>query len=224
MPTIYRPFQSGQAAPPRRCMCEQRYRHRAENPYPFSTERSPRARDRASPGRRLQRREPPPCSRARQAADVRVQALERADLARRCPSDFGTRCGAGAPIKDRQKDQRSRTLLWCVQAHSLRRRCRAARDGRSVERYFETFARFFFYEDVFRTLEQLSRRHRLAVVSNIHTARAPSGVALFRQQYGDHDEHRASEKALRGLQAIPDAGLPHRKPFAADADEAYEAK
>src|SRR5215471_13058974 len=57
-----------------------------------------------------------------------------------------------------------------------------------------------------------------------HNVRAQSGVALLRQQHHDHDEHRAGEKALRGLLAVPDAGLPHRKPFASDGDEAYEVK
>jgi 2-haloacid dehalogenase len=40
-------------------------------------------------------------------------------------------------------------------------------DSRLVERYFQGFSRFFLYDDVVRTLDQLSRRHRLAVVSNI---------------------------------------------------------
>lgn len=40
-------------------------------------------------------------------------------------------------------------------------------DSRLIERYFESFPRFFLYEDVVRTLDQLSRRYRLAVVSNI---------------------------------------------------------
>ena len=40
-------------------------------------------------------------------------------------------------------------------------------DCRLIERYFESFPRFFLYEDVVRTLDQLSRRFRLAIVSNI---------------------------------------------------------
>jgi len=40
-------------------------------------------------------------------------------------------------------------------------------DGRLIDRYFESFPRFFLYEDVVRTLDRLSRHHRLAVVSNI---------------------------------------------------------
>ena len=40
-------------------------------------------------------------------------------------------------------------------------------DCRLIEGYFESFPRFSLYEDVVRTLDQLSRRHRLAVVSNI---------------------------------------------------------
>lgn len=40
-------------------------------------------------------------------------------------------------------------------------------DGRLIERYFDAFPRFCLYEDVVRTLDMLSRRHRLAVVSNI---------------------------------------------------------
>ena len=43
----------------------------------------------------------------------------------------------------------------------------AAGDGRLIDRYFEAFPRFFLYDDVVRTLNQLSRRYRLAVVSNI---------------------------------------------------------
>src|SRR3984957_3022261 len=43
----------------------------------------------------------------------------------------------------------------------------AAGDGRLIDRYFEAFPRFFLYDDVVRTLDQLSRRYRLAVVSNI---------------------------------------------------------
>jgi len=40
-------------------------------------------------------------------------------------------------------------------------------DGRLIERYFEAFPHFFLYDDVVRTLDTLSRRYRLAVVSNI---------------------------------------------------------
>ena len=40
-------------------------------------------------------------------------------------------------------------------------------DGRLIERYFEAFPQFFLYDDVVRTLDILSRRYRLAVVSNI---------------------------------------------------------
>ena len=40
-------------------------------------------------------------------------------------------------------------------------------DGRLIDRYFEAFPRFFLYDDVVRTLDRLSRRYRLAVVSNI---------------------------------------------------------
>jgi 2-haloacid dehalogenase len=40
-------------------------------------------------------------------------------------------------------------------------------DSRLIERYFEAFPRFFLYDDVIRTLDQLSRRYKLAVVSNI---------------------------------------------------------
>jgi 2-haloacid dehalogenase len=39
--------------------------------------------------------------------------------------------------------------------------------GRLIERYFDAFQRFFLYDDVVRTLDTLSRRYRLAVVSNI---------------------------------------------------------
>ena len=42
-----------------------------------------------------------------------------------------------------------------------------AGEGRLIERYFESFPRFFLYDDVVRTLDRLSRRYRLAVVSNI---------------------------------------------------------
>jgi 2-haloacid dehalogenase len=40
-------------------------------------------------------------------------------------------------------------------------------DSRLIDRYFEAFPRFFLYDDVARTLDLLSRRYRLAVVSNI---------------------------------------------------------
>jgi 2-haloacid dehalogenase len=40
-------------------------------------------------------------------------------------------------------------------------------DSRLIDRYFDAFPHFFLYDDVLRTLEQLSRVHRLAVVSNI---------------------------------------------------------
>jgi 2-haloacid dehalogenase len=40
-------------------------------------------------------------------------------------------------------------------------------DRRLIERYFDTFPRFFLYDDVTRTLDLLARRYRLAVVSNI---------------------------------------------------------
>jgi 2-haloacid dehalogenase len=40
-------------------------------------------------------------------------------------------------------------------------------EGRLIERYFDAFPRFFLYDDVLRTLDRLSRRYRLAVVSNI---------------------------------------------------------
>jgi 2-haloacid dehalogenase len=42
-----------------------------------------------------------------------------------------------------------------------------AGDSHLIERYFEAFPRFFLYDDVVRTLDRLSRRYRLAVVSNI---------------------------------------------------------
>ncbi len=42
-----------------------------------------------------------------------------------------------------------------------------AGDSRLIGRYFEAFPRFFLYDDVVRTLDRLSRRHKLAVVSNI---------------------------------------------------------
>jgi 2-haloacid dehalogenase len=40
-------------------------------------------------------------------------------------------------------------------------------DCRLIDRYFAAFPRFFLYDDVLRTLDQLSRRYQLAVVSNI---------------------------------------------------------
>ena len=40
-------------------------------------------------------------------------------------------------------------------------------DSRLIDRYFEAFPRFFLYDDVVRTLDRLSRRYKLAVVSNI---------------------------------------------------------
>jgi 2-haloacid dehalogenase len=40
-------------------------------------------------------------------------------------------------------------------------------DSRLIDRYFEAFPRFFLYDDVVRTLDRLSARHKLAVVSNI---------------------------------------------------------
>lgn len=39
--------------------------------------------------------------------------------------------------------------------------------SRLIDRYFEAFPRFFLYDDVPRTLDTLSRRYRLAIVSNI---------------------------------------------------------
>jgi 2-haloacid dehalogenase len=42
-----------------------------------------------------------------------------------------------------------------------------AGDSRLIDRYFEAFPRFFLYDDVVRTLDQLSHRHKLAIVSNI---------------------------------------------------------
>jgi 2-haloacid dehalogenase len=39
--------------------------------------------------------------------------------------------------------------------------------NRLIDRYFDAFPRFFLYDDVARTLDQLARRYRLAVVSNI---------------------------------------------------------
>jgi 2-haloacid dehalogenase len=44
---------------------------------------------------------------------------------------------------------------------------KVAGDSRLIDRYFEAFPHFFLYDDVVRTLDQLSRRYRLAVVSNI---------------------------------------------------------
>jgi 2-haloacid dehalogenase len=40
-------------------------------------------------------------------------------------------------------------------------------DSRLIGRYFEAFPGFFLYDDVARTLDRLSRRYRLAIVSNI---------------------------------------------------------
>jgi 2-haloacid dehalogenase len=42
-----------------------------------------------------------------------------------------------------------------------------AGSGRLIERYFDAFPHFFLYDDVVRTLDRLSRRYRLAIVSNI---------------------------------------------------------
>ena len=42
-----------------------------------------------------------------------------------------------------------------------------AGDSRLIELYFEAFPRFFLYDDVARTLDRLSKRYKLAVVSNI---------------------------------------------------------
>ena len=42
-----------------------------------------------------------------------------------------------------------------------------AGDSRRIDCYFDAFPRFFLYDDVVRTLDLLSRRYRLAVVSNI---------------------------------------------------------
>src|ERR1700744_974149 len=44
---------------------------------------------------------------------------------------------------------------------------KVAGDSRLIDRYFEAFPRFFLYDDVVRTLDQLSRHYKLAVVSNI---------------------------------------------------------
>jgi 2-haloacid dehalogenase len=40
-------------------------------------------------------------------------------------------------------------------------------EGRLINHYFDAFPRFFLYDDVVPTLDRLSRRYRLAVVSNI---------------------------------------------------------
>jgi 2-haloalkanoic acid dehalogenase type II len=40
-------------------------------------------------------------------------------------------------------------------------------DSRLIERYFEAFPRFLLYDDVVRTLDRLSARYKLALVSNI---------------------------------------------------------
>jgi 2-haloacid dehalogenase len=40
-------------------------------------------------------------------------------------------------------------------------------DSRLIDRYFEAFPRFLLYDDVVRTLDCLSARYKLAVVSNI---------------------------------------------------------
>ena len=40
-------------------------------------------------------------------------------------------------------------------------------DNRLIDRYFDAFPRFFLYDDVAGILDRLSRRYRLAVVSNI---------------------------------------------------------
>ena len=42
-----------------------------------------------------------------------------------------------------------------------------AGEGHLINHYFDAFPRFFLYDDVVRTLDRLSRRYRLAVVSNI---------------------------------------------------------
>jgi 2-haloacid dehalogenase len=42
-----------------------------------------------------------------------------------------------------------------------------AGDSRLIDRYFEAFPRFLLYDDVVRTLDRLSVRYKLAVVSNI---------------------------------------------------------
>jgi 2-haloacid dehalogenase len=40
-------------------------------------------------------------------------------------------------------------------------------DGRLIGLYFEAFPRFILYDDIARTLDRLSKRYKLAVVSNI---------------------------------------------------------
>ena len=40
-------------------------------------------------------------------------------------------------------------------------------EGGLINHYFDAFPRFFLYDDVARTLDRLSRHHRLAIVSNI---------------------------------------------------------
>jgi 2-haloacid dehalogenase len=42
-----------------------------------------------------------------------------------------------------------------------------AGDSRLIDRYFDAFPSFFLYDDVVRTLDRLSARYKLAVVSNI---------------------------------------------------------
>jgi len=42
-----------------------------------------------------------------------------------------------------------------------------AGDARSIDYYFDAFPAFRLYDDVTRTLDQLSRRYKLAIVSNI---------------------------------------------------------
>ena len=44
---------------------------------------------------------------------------------------------------------------------------KVAGDSRLIDLYFEAFPRFFLYDDVARTLDQLARHYSLAVVSNI---------------------------------------------------------
>jgi 2-haloacid dehalogenase len=44
---------------------------------------------------------------------------------------------------------------------------RVSGDSRLIDRYFEAFPRFLIYDDVVRTLDLLSARYQLAVVSNI---------------------------------------------------------
>jgi 2-haloalkanoic acid dehalogenase type II len=53
--------------------------------------------------------------------------------------------------------------------------------GNLIERYFEAFPRFFLYHDVARTLDRLSRRYRLAIVSNIDDDLL--GVTPLRRQF-----------------------------------------